>query len=663
MKRLSLLILLIPLCICPRLNGQDSSSAPDTEEQNLVDRPHAQDWITDIDRNWLMHEGDNPAWSSSAFDDEQWQPVRLDDLGSAEPGWRWFRRHLKLHDNHPELSLIIQGGIGTYSLYINGSLVPGPEILSSFLVNRPVERVFTIPEGPSDIVVAVRTHIPTGYAAWRFPQFMSVYLGTPDAIEAQRQSMYHDRTSYAIPAIVINALIAFAGLALFALYSRQRGHAEYFWLGLYFLLVGTIDVIYYLQHSGFVPLMWNVGLADPVIYALIVTQTRFTFAFGGHRLGRLWQIYQNLLIIPAAIPWLVWFGKMQSQTYMIIEPLIILPVAILLPVLLFIWYRRGNREAGWLVLPSLLPPITLALYDLGSASIYLGLRHFDFLVNSISFGPIEVEPNDLGNLLFFLSSLIVIFFRFSRVSQDQARSAAEIAAAREIQQQLIPDSLPSLPGLQIEAAYLPAEEVAGDFYQVIEQPGDAALIVVGDVSGKGLKAAMTATLAIGALRTLAVENLSPAELLHRLNRQICEAKNGGFITCCCARIDSAGAITLANAGHLSPYSDGIEIEVPSGLPLGLVPDIDYSEIRFDLAPGRTLTLVSDGIVEASDSSGQLYGFERTRAISSQSAATIAAAAKAFGQSDDITVLTISRVPASTPADAARLGFQTAKTLA
>src|SRR4029079_12987824 len=134
------------------------------------------------------------------------------------------------------------------------------------------------------------------------------------------------------------------------------------------------------------------------------------------------------------------------QTYMIIEPLIILPVAILLPVLLFIWYRRGNREAGWLVLPSLLPPITLALYDLGSASIYLGLRHFDFLVNSISFGPIEVEPNDLGNLLFFLSSLIVIFFRFSRVSQDQARSAAEIAAEREIKQQLIPHSQPSLPG-------------------------------------------------------------------------------------------------------------------------------------------------------------------------------------------------------------------------
>lgn len=640
MKTLPLLILLIPLCL--QLGAQDPAPTPD--DPNLIDRTHAQDWITDIDRGWLTHEGDDPAWSASSFDDSHWETVRLDDLGPAQPGSRCFRRHIKLNENHPELSLLIQGGIGTYALYLNGTQLSGSEILSSFGVNRPAERVYTISEGPADVVISLRTRIPTGYAAWRFPQFMSIYLGTPDAVEAQRQSMLHDRTAYAIPALVINALIAFAGLALFALYSSQRGHTEYFWLGLYFLLVGTADVVFYLQQSGFIPLAVNVLFADPVIYALIITQTHFTFAFGGHRLGRPWKIYQALLIIPAAIPWFVWYGVIQSQTYMLIEPLIILPVAILLPILLFIWYRRGNREAGWLVLPSLLPPITLALYDLGSASIYLGLRHFEFLVNTIPIGPVDLEPNDLGNLLFFLSTLIVIFFRFSRVAHDQARSAADFAAAREIQQQLIPASLPTLPGLRIEAAYIPAEEVAGDFYQVIEQPQSSALIVVGDVSGKGLKAAMTGTLAIGALRTLAVENLSPAELLRRLNRQICEAKNGGFITCCCAHIDAQGTVTLANAGHLSPYSGGLEIEVPSGLPLGLVPNIDYSEIRFDLAPGRTLTLVSDGIVEASDTSGQLYGFERTRAISSQSAASIAAAAKTFGQSDDITVLTISRIP-------------------
>src|SRR3569833_1093430 len=203
MKTLPLLILLVPLCLSFPLSAQEPSSAPDPDEPNIVDRPHAQDWINDIDRNWLTHEGDDPIWSTPSLDDSEWQPVRLDDLGSAQPGWRWFRRHIRLHQDHPELSLLIQGGVGTYALYLNGTPVPGPEVLSSFQVNRPVERVFTITEGSTDLVIALRTHIPSGYAAWRFPQFMSVSIGTPDAIETERKAMYHERTSYAIPALVI----------------------------------------------------------------------------------------------------------------------------------------------------------------------------------------------------------------------------------------------------------------------------------------------------------------------------------------------------------------------------------------------------------------------------------------------------------------------------
>jgi hypothetical protein len=643
MKKLLFPILLISLCLPLRFSAQDPSSPADGDPANIVDRPHAQDWISDIDANWLAHEGDDRTWAAPAFDDSQWTPVQLDDLGRAQPGWRWFRIHLKLHENHPALSLLIQGGVGTYELYVNGAAVPGPQILSAFAVNRPIERVFPIDPDGTDLVLALRTHIPSGYAAWHFPQFMSASLGTPDAIETQRASMFHDRTYDAIPALVINVLIVVAGIALLALYSTQRANREYFWLGFYFLVVGGADVLWYLQQSGFIPLACNVLLADPLLYVVIIAQTRFTFAFGGHRLGPLWRVYQYLLLIPVAISWLVWYGKIPSPAYMVIEPLFILPVPVLLPILLFIWYRRGNREAGWLVLPSLLPPATMALFDLGSAAINFGWHRFDFLVDQLSIGPVSLEPNDLGNLLFFLSTLIIIFFRFSRASREQARSAGELQAAREIQQRLIPASLPSLPGLRIEAAYFPAEEVAGDFYQVIEQAGGAALVAVGDVSGKGLKAAMTGTLAIGALRALARENVSPAELLSRLNRQICESQDSGFITCLCMRIDRNGCITVANAGHLSPYSAGVEIEVSPGLPLGLVPDAVYSESTFELPAGGKLTLLSDGVVEASNVDGELYGFERTRAISMHTAQSIAAAAKAFGQEDDITVLTLERM--------------------
>ncbi|HEY2468428.1 MAG TPA: PP2C family protein-serine/threonine phosphatase [Terracidiphilus sp.] len=639
MKKIAIVILLIPLCLCLRLDAQPPSSGSGEE---TVDRPHAQDWSSDIDAGWLMQEGDDAAWAAPGCDDSQWKTARLDDLGNAQAGWRWFRRHIKLHVDHPELSLLIQGGVGTYELYVNGAVAPGSQILGGFAVNRPVERVFPIDPDGTELVLALRTHVPSGYAAWHFPQFMSVSLGTPDAIDTRRQSLFHDRTNPAIPAIVINVLILVAGLALLALYLSQRRHLEYFWLGFYFLVVGIADVLWYLQQSGFIPLAWNVLLADPLIYVIIIAQMNFTFAFGGRRLGPAWRVYQYLLLIPVGISWLVWYGKVPSPTYMVIEPLSILPVALLLPILLFVWYRGGNREAGWLILPSLLPPATMALYDLGSASIYFGSSRFDFLVNQISIGPLSVEPNDLGNLLFFLITLIVIFFRFSRVSRDQARGAAELEAARELQQQLIPASLPTLPGLRIEAAYVPALEVAGDFYQVIEQPGDFALIVVGDVSGKGLKAAMTGTLAIGALRALASENITPAELLCKLNRQMCEAKNGGFITCLCMRIGRHGTVTVANAGHLPPYSAGVEIEVLPGLPLGLIAETVYCEMQFEFPAGSTLTLLSDGVVEASNASGELYGFERTRAISTQTAHSIAAAAKAYGQEDDITVLTLER---------------------
>ena len=302
-----------------------------------------------------------------------------------------------------------------------------------------------------------------------------------------------------------------------------------------------------------------------------------------------------------------------------------------------------KSRGGWLIVPSLLPAATVSTYDLGTLSIFFGWQRLDFLDNPVQFGPVSIQPADIGDLLFLFAIAVVMFFRFTRVSREQARTAAELAAAREIQQRLVPASLPESPGFVLEAAYLPAQEVGGDFYQVLQQPDGLALIVVGDVSGKGLKAAMTGALAIGALRTLAAENQSPGALLTRLNRQMLAAQESGFITCLCLHISAEGSVTVANAGHLSPYRRGEEIPVQPGLPLGISPEIEYLETHFQLEPGDSMTLISDGVVEATNAHGQLYGFERTRAISVQSATSIAADAQAFGQEDDITVLTVARI--------------------
>jgi len=122
-------------------------------------------------------------------------------------------------------------------------------------------------------------------------------------------------------------------------------------------------------------------------------------------------------------------------------------------------------------------------------------------------------------------------------------------------------------------------------------------------------------------------------------------QQGGFATCVCALLAPDGALTIANAGHLSPYRNGEEVPLESNLPLGIAPDTDYSESTLHLAPGDTLTFLSDGVVEAQSTTGELFGFDRTRQISTQSAEAIAAAAQTHGQEDDITVLTLTFAPA------------------
>jgi Stage II sporulation protein E (SpoIIE) len=285
-----------------------------------------------------------------------------------------------------------------------------------------------------------------------------------------------------------------------------------------------------------------------------------------------------------------------------------------------------------------------------AAMILINIGYFLRIVGvPLSFGFL---PLDFFQASFYLSvftvAAVLVRQTWKRWKEgDDLR--IEFAAARELQQQLVPSDLPDVGNLRMSAAYLPAKDVGGDFYQVIELPDCATLLLLGDVSGKGLKAAMTGLLTIGAAHALAAETSDPAVLLQRLNREICRHHREGFITCICARISTDGAVTIANAGHLSPYRNSEEIQVESSLPLGLIPSVEYPETTLQLSPGDTFTLLSDGVVEAQSASGELFGFDRTRAIIHQPPAAIAEAARAYGQSDDITVLTLAFVPAEVPA--------------
>jgi serine phosphatase RsbU (regulator of sigma subunit) len=237
--------------------------------------------------------------------------------------------------------------------------------------------------------------------------------------------------------------------------------------------------------------------------------------------------------------------------------------------------------------------------------------------------------------------MLTMFFllarRQKRMSEERSELQAEMRSAQEMQQLLMPAALDLQPWIQVEVAYLPAKDVGGDFY-FCRRAGSRQLVVIGDVSGKGLRAAMLASNVIGALRN--EDAGDPGLVLSRLNEVVLQAHSGGFVTCLCALFEAGGRLRVANAGHLAPYVDGVELAVENCLPLGIVSDASYVESSF-LLEGKTITLLSDGVLEAKDAKGELLGFECMAALTTRPAAQVAAAAQKWGQEDDITVLTIS----------------------
>ena len=137
------------------------------------------------------------------------------------------------------------------------------------------------------------------------------------------------------------------------------------------MLVGISDGLSNLQSSGLVPLSANFLIADPLIYAWVIAQIEFTYSFAGQRVDQTLRIYEASLLVPLTISVLTWVGLFASNTYVLIEAAATGAIGLLLSAMLFMWYRQGNREAGWLILPSFAPAVSTALFDLGTAAITL----------------------------------------------------------------------------------------------------------------------------------------------------------------------------------------------------------------------------------------------------------------------------------------------------
>jgi phosphoserine phosphatase RsbU/P len=587
------------------------------------------------------HAGDDLRWADPAFDDRDW-PV-LSQPASVDAGWTWYRMRMQLPADHHAMEVGINAPANAFEAYVDGRKVEGYEIRSWLKMSSTREFTVPLPQREGSVEVAFRFYMPRLIVA-DFNPVISFRFETPETLALRVDDVGVRELMNFLPNVMINLVIVLGGVGILVLYGSDGSHREYLWAGLFLVVMGVSSAAWKAAiNVSAVPFWVSTFVSDPLAYLQMFFQIEFTFAFLRRPVNRIWRIVEDILLFGFVLEMVSIAGFVHPNAFIIAEGFLFLVPALGLPLLLLIRFRKGSAEAGLLILPSLLPAASIAMSQLPTLGTLFHTHALDFFAFTIDIGQASLNFNDLADLIFLVAIGAVLLYRFTKVGREQARAAAELEAAREVQQRLVPVELPSVNGYALEAAYLPANEVGGDFYQVLVQADGSSLIVVGDVSGKGLKAAMTGVLAIGAIRTLAAEGLRPAELLRKLNAQMVDAKNEGFITCICARLETGvdgNKLTIANAGHLAPYRNGEEVLVDFGFPLGIVGGAEYGESVVTLGLGERITFLSDGVLEARGKSGELLGFARMAALSVKPAAEIADAAKAFGQDDDITVLTL-----------------------
>lgn len=595
------------------------------------------------------HFGDQPAasnaWSAPAFDDTSWPFAQNDRLPlppAAYDGFGWLRVPVAVpSDATTPLGLRITysgSRVLAYEVFVNGQLVAGRGSLPPHAdpVRLSTGTVVDLPAGlihpGSQALVAYRFWSQAGNAFYSDPGTLHFEIDPVSYLRLAQQNQDLKSLLGMGPDLVISAFISILGLGLL-LFWRWSGGRELLLCSGLLLLYGVPTLYGDLNTLGAFPTPWR--LDEVIYYALQTPQMAITveFIWAIHNLrARVLKriLYASLLLFNASALYKAITTGHPSWLPVLFQVVIVLVQ--IFNVITFatnLWLmvtRRHNRVIAG----------ALTIIPLASFFGALGVNTERFI------GGFYVSFFNVGFVIASIGLFLMLGRRAWRGWRARDDLRSELEAAREVQQQLITPAV-DLPGFKIESAYAPAKQVGGDFFRVLPEADGSLLIVVGDVSGKGLRAAMAVSAIVGALR--AMPTLTPERILAGLNRGLVGQMHLGFVTCCAARIAPSGQVTLANAGHLPPYLNGAEVAVPAGLPLGIHAAAEFPEATFSLQPGDSLTFVSDGVVEARNSSGELFGFDRTAAVSTQSAEEIAFAAQKFGQDDDITVLTLARVPA------------------
>lgn len=628
-----------------------------------------------IDGDWQFRLGDDRQWAAPDLDDSAWEKLQANrpwgEQGHAGyHGFAWYRRHIALRstsDGVTGFSLLLPDVEQAYEVYWNGALVGRcgdlPPRPVWFMEQAP--RIFPL-AGEAAGVLAIRV--------WNAPPLS-------DEDPGLRGGFQH------LPLVGMPAAIARARDALE--YQWLRAHLLLFAETLLYGLVALLSFLAWVRNRDQWVLFWMTGFTLPSVLVVLLLRCRLSipyttamawtqpldtlrdislwflllWLFDLRTEGRLLRATRSLAVLTlvfnvldgmvVAVAWHPSLLRLAQTADAVITA--INTLAQLFPLLLLAaTFARRKRlsTANWLVAVSaLLLEMVIAAVDTSQQGRRFTHWSLDALINGplVTLGRSHVSLMEMLQALLFVCIVYAVHSSFQEHLRHEQLVGVELRNARELQRVLVPDAPFDFPGFRLTSAYRPALQVGGDFYQVIPVQHDAELatmIVIGDVSGKGLAAAMSVSFIVGVIRALAGWNCGPAELLHELNLRIAGRLQGGFATCLALRVHHDGSCAISSAGHPVPYIDGEELEIPGALPLGINAAMEYEETNFELQPGQICTLYTDGLPEARKRTGELYGFPRLEKLlaSRPSAEQAAAAAVEFGQNDDISVVVLRRLP-------------------
>jgi hypothetical protein len=627
---------------------------------------------------WQFHVGDDPAWVRPDFDDAAgvngWEQLSADKTWGAQGhsayvGYGWYRLHLHLTaapGASPEFALLLRNVQDVYEIYWNGQRIaqngqmpPHPKWFwyqgaQTFGLGQAREGVLAVRVWKSPLESFDSDQLG-GFSA-------PPEIGSPAAVGAHKAELDYAwlrRRQYNFGIDSLNALVFL--LSVLA-WFRNKSQNVLLAMATYSggKLVGTalttlgLPWSYNFALGALQPFLGlsNVGLWFLLLYLLKLDEsprvTRLTWVLAITAVST--ETFDGMLTLadwgsPTMVAWVQKADGALTAIYTVADafPLALVALALLM--------HKRLDPTRWVVAAA---AFLSNMIFVSRVSLDQGARFTHWTVAATIGAPLfyvngnAFNAQTIADTLLLLAITYAVYRYMLETTQRQSSLEQEFKSARELQQVLIPETLPELPGYAVTSAYRPAQEVGGDFFQIIPLEGEHAgstLVLLGDVSGKGLKAAMTVSLIVGAARTLAKFAPQPAELLAELNQRLWGRMQGGFTTCLALFLGPDGHCTVASAGHPAPFLNDRELDLPGALPLGLTADASYRETAFDLREGDHFSLYTDGLLEARSPSGELFSFARVDALfaTRPNAAQATEAAVSFGQDDDITVLTLTRL--------------------